>query len=182
MIKHKDKFKKRINDIKRISEEVYTELGPGFDENDYQTAMQIEFSKSQEFESLREISVELFYKNHYLKFGELDFLISPKKNDDGYPLPFFLETKVVNTESVDPYDQIRRYLMSLPKNNSSLVNNIEVAALVVFIKNSELEKGEVLKKTGNKIIERKPSNLLLPEVKLYINCYYYDKNEKKQSN
>jgi len=179
MIKNFDKFKLIINEIKSISEEVFEELGPGFDENDYQVALQLEFSKSKKFESLREISVELFYKDQYLKFGELDFLISPKNNlDDIYPLPFFVETKVVNSESPDPYDQLRRYLMSLPKNNSSLVNQIEIAALLVFVKNSEIEKGEILKKDGNKIIEREPSKILQPKTKLYLNCYTYDREKK----
>ena len=70
-INHKEKFIQTINDIKSICEEVYEELGPGFDESDYQMAMSLEFSKSKEFEAIREISVELFYKDQYLKFGEL---------------------------------------------------------------------------------------------------------------
>ena len=176
--KNLDKFKKTINQIKDICDDVFEELGPGFDESDYQTAMQLEFAKSNEFEALREISVELFYKDQYLKFGELDFLIAPKKDSSGYPLPFFVETKVVNSEGADPYDQIRRYLMSLPKNSSSIVNQIEIAALIVFIKNSDLEKGEVLEKDGNKIIKRKPSVIRMPPTKLYINCYYYDVVDK----
>ena len=173
-----DKFQKTIKDIKEISEEVYKELGPGFDESDYQMAMSLEFSKSKDFEAIREISVELFYKNQYLKFGELDFLIAPKKNTQGYPLPFFIETKVIDSESVGYYDQIRRYLMSLPKNNSSLINKIEIAALIVFSRGSRIEKGEAIEKEGNKIIKRKPSKIFLPDTKVYINCYYYDKNEK----
>ena len=179
MIKKYEEFKKTINEIKKIAEDVFEELGPGFDENDYQLALQIEFSKHKDFESLREISVELFYKDQYLKFGELDFLISPKKITDGnYPLPFFVETKVVNSETPDPYDQIRRYLMSLPKNNSSLVNKIQIAALLIFIKNSEIKKGEIIEKVGNKVIKREPSEIVMPKTKLYMNCYFYDEKTK----
>ena len=141
-------------------------------------AMSLEFSKSKEFEAIREISVELFYKDQYLKFGELDFLISPKKNSKNYPLPFFIETKVVNSEFVDPYDQIRRYLMSLPKNSSSIINQIEIAALIVFGKNSKIEKGEILEKDGNEILKREPSFIKMPPTKVYVNCYYYDNKEK----
>ena len=177
-IKHKEKFIKTIKDIKNICEEVYEELGPGFDESDYQMAMSLEFAKSKDFEAIREISVELFYKDQYLKFGELDFLIAPKEGTKGYPLPFFIETKVVNSLNTDPYDQIRRYLMSLPKNSSSIINQIEIATLIVFTKTSVEEKGEPIEKDGNKVITRHPSKLLFPKLKLYINCYYYDKKEK----
>tara|TARA_Y100001970_G_C14197917_1_gene839273 strand:- start:161 stop:727 length:567 start_codon:yes stop_codon:yes gene_type:complete len=178
MIKNIAEFKQIINEINKIANDVFEELGPGFDENDYQVALQLEFSKSNNFESLREISVELFYKDQYLKFGELDFLISPKKKNGNYPLPFFVETKVVNSESPDPYDQIRRYLMSLPKNNSALVNQIQIAALLVFVKNSEIQKGEIIEKDGNKIIKREPSKIIIPKTRFYINCYYYDHKNK----
>ena len=177
-INHKEKFIQTINDIKSICEEVYEELGPGFDESDYQMAMSLEFAKSKDYEAIREISVELFYKDQYLKFGELDFLIAPKRGTKGYPLPFFIETKVVNSLNTDPYDQIRRYLMSLPKNSSSIINQIEIATLIVFTKASVEEKGEPIEKDGNKVITRHPSKLLFPKLKLYINCYYYDKKEK----
>ncbi len=179
MPKHINEFKKTIGKIKAICEEVFEELGPGFDESDYQMAMSLEFAKSSEFEAIREISVELFYKDQYLKFGELDFLIAPKPKKAGYPLPFFLETKVINSEDISSYDQIRRYLMSLPKNSSSIINQIEIAVLVTFQKNSELIKGEVLEKEGNKIISRGPSSIDKPTSKVLINCFYYDKKEKK---
>ena len=177
-IKHKEKFIKTIKDIKKICEEVYEELGPGFDESDYQMAMSLEFSKSKDFEAIREISVELFYKDQYLKFGELDFLIAPKKGTKGYPLPFFIETKVASSLNMDPYDQIRRYLMSLPKNSSSIINQIEIATLIVFTRASDLIKGEAIEKKGNKILSKHPDKLSFPKLKLYIKCYYYDKKEK----
>ena len=179
MIKHLNEFKNTLIDIKMICEDVFDELGPGFDESDYQMAMSLEFSKSKEFEAIREISVELFYKDQYLKFGELDFLIAPKKDTSGYPLPFFLETKVINSEDIASYDQIRRYLMSLPKNNSSMINQIEIAVLVTFQKNSELVKGDILEKEGNKIISRGPSTIDKPTSRVLINSFYYNENEKK---
>ena len=69
MLKNLDKLKITVNKIHEICEEVYQELGPGFDESDYQMAMSLEFAKTKEFEAIREISVELFYKDQYLKFG-----------------------------------------------------------------------------------------------------------------
>ena len=177
-INHKEKFIQTINDIKSICEEVYEELGPGFDESDYQMAMSLEFAKSKDYEAIREISVELFYKDQYLKFGELDFLIAPKKGTKGYPLPFFIETKVINTPQIESYDQIRRYLMSLPKNSSSIINKIEIAALIFFTKSSEKMKGEAIEKEGNKILSKHPDKLSVPKTKLFISCYYYDKKAK----
>ena len=179
MLKNLDKLKITVNKIHEICEEVYQELGPGFDESDYQMAMSLEFAKTKEFEAIREISVELFYKDQYLKFGELDFLISPKKNSSGYPRPFFLETKVIDSEKIDSFDQIRRYLMSLPKNSSSIINQIEIAVLITFPKSSVLIKGEPIEKEGKTIITRKPSNIGKPKSPIYINCYFYNKEEKK---
>ena len=179
MLKNLKKFKEIINEIKKVSEDVYLELGPGFEETDYQTAMHIEFSKSKKFEALREVSIELFYKDQYLKFGELDFLIAPKKGSKGYPLPFLIETKVTNSEPPDSYDQIRRYLMSCPKNSSSLVNQIEIGALIVFTKSSKLKKGDVIEKDSEgSTLTREPTSPLMPNLNLYISCYFYDKKTK----
>jgi len=179
MLKNINKFKKIINEIKNIAEDVYLELGPGFEENDYQTAMHIEFSQSKKYEALREVSIELFYKDQYLKFGELDFLITPKKGSNLYPLPFLIETKVANLEPADSYDQIRRYLMSCPKNSSSMVNQVEIAVLIVFTKNSKLKKGEISERYSNQtVLTKEPSIPYMPDLNLYINSYYYDKELK----
>ena len=179
MLKDIKKFKEIINDIKKVAEDVYLELGPGFEETDYQAAMHIEFSRMKKFEALREVSIELFYKDQYLKFGELDFLITPKKGSKGYPLPFLIETKVTNSEPADTYDQVRRYLMSCPKNSSSMINQIEIAALVVFTKSSKIEKGEVIEEDSDgSTITREPSSPLMPKLNLYVSCYFYDKKTR----
>ena len=68
--------------------------------------------------------------------------------------------------------------MSLPKNSSSIINQIEIAALIVFGKNSKIEKGEILEKDGNEILKREPSFIKMPPTKVYVNCYYYDSKEK----
>ena len=68
--------------------------------------------------------------------------------------------------------------MSLPKNNSSLVNKIEVAALLVFIKDSKIIGGEPIEKDGNKILKREPTYPGMPETKVYIKSYYYDSSDK----
>ena len=86
--------KKAINEVKGICQDVFDELGPGFDEDDYQMAMSLEFAKSKKFEAMREISVELFYKDQYLKFGELDFLIAPNDKSD-YPYLSLLKPKLL---------------------------------------------------------------------------------------
>ena len=69
--------------------------------------------------------------------------------------------------------------MSLPKNNSSMINQIEIAVLVTFQKNSELVKGDILEKEGNKIISRGPSTIDKPTSRVLINSFYYNENEKK---
>ena len=68
--------------------------------------------------------------------------------------------------------------MSLPKNNSSIINQIEIAALVDFRRNSVLEKGEAIEKKGNRIISKYPSKVGKPINSLYINCFFYDKKKK----
>ena len=68
-----DKFQKTIKDIKEISEEVYKELGPGFDESDYQMAMSLEFSKSKDFEAIRENDYQINPKSMPLLKTPLSF-------------------------------------------------------------------------------------------------------------
>ena len=65
--------KKFIDVLADIAEEVYLHLGGGnFDEKDFQKALGIEF-RDRKIDYLRELHVELFYKNVPLKLGAPDF-------------------------------------------------------------------------------------------------------------
>ena len=64
--------KKFIDVLADIAEEVYLHLGGGnFDEKDFQKALGIEF-RDRKIDYLRELHVELFYKNVPLKLGAPD--------------------------------------------------------------------------------------------------------------
>ena len=64
-----------LNTFIKISKKVYKELG-GYEERFIQMALDVELRENK-IDFLRETNIDLFYKNHALGLGELDFLIYP---------------------------------------------------------------------------------------------------------
>ena len=64
-----------LGKIESISEKVFKQLS-GLKEEDFQTALGIEFRKNK-IDFMREAGLEVFYDNHPISLHELDFLIPP---------------------------------------------------------------------------------------------------------
>ena len=69
MEKNHTKF---LETIKKLSLEVYSNLGDGFSEDIYQKALAIEL-RTNKIDYLRETVIELFYKDQMVGLGEIDF-------------------------------------------------------------------------------------------------------------
>ena len=140
-------MKNFINKLKSISNKVYDELGAGFDERYVQTALGIEFTNNN-IKFLREVSIEVFYKNHPLGLFELDFLIYPTIDLNE---PVIVETKVTSKLTDDSKQQLKNYLRSAPLNNNEDLQKVKKGILINF------KKSEIFKEGINTIPEDKTS-------------------------
>jgi len=130
-------LKKFISKIKSISNAVYDELGAGFEERTIQTAIGIEF-KNNNIEFLREVSIEVFYKNHPLGIFELDFLIYPCMD---LKKPIIIEIKVSQKIGNENRGQLKNYLRSSPLNNHKILKQVDKGILINFKKIEAYEDG-----------------------------------------
>ena len=128
------KMKKIFIDILAdIAEEVYFHLGGGnYDEKDFQKALGIEF-RDRQIDYLRELHVELFYKNIPLKLGAPDFFFNK------FRFPAILEVKLSNiadgTRSLlASRQQLRMYLSSIKKSKNPLLSKVREGYLLNFLK------------------------------------------------
>ena len=110
------KLKKVINQIKKIANEVYRELGSGFDERVYQKAMEVGLRLAKiRYENQK--VVELKFKNHYVGEGYPDLVL----NINGVKL--VLELKAVASEIGGKEEaQIRSYMKILKIPYGLLIN------------------------------------------------------------
>ena len=86
------KEKKLFEKILSIGEEVFSELGGGFNENVHQVGLAIEFREAQ-IKYLRETNIEIFYKNHPVGLDTPDFILFPDEKTYSISEPIILECK-----------------------------------------------------------------------------------------
>ncbi|SVC86580.1 uncharacterized protein METZ01_LOCUS339434 [marine metagenome] len=121
----KQKF---INELIKLSSEVYKHLGGGtYDEKDYQKALGHEFSQKN-IEYLREIHIELFYKKIPLKLGAPDFYFNKIKP------PAILEVKLGSGLEEINRQQLKMYLLSISKSTNPILRNVREGYLLNFLK------------------------------------------------
>lgn len=122
-----------IDILADIAEEVYFHLGGGnYDEKDFQKALGIEF-RDRQIDYLRELHVELFYKNIPLKLGAPDFFFNKFRS------PAILEVKLGNiadgTRSLlASRQQLRMYLDSIKKSTNPALSKVREGYLLNFLK------------------------------------------------
>ena len=128
-----------LKKIIQISKEVYLHMGGlNFDEKDFQLAFGYELDKSK-IDYMREISLEVFYKDIPVKLGSPDFFLNKSKP------PLILELKLSSAIQNSHRQQLKMYLVSVKRKPKSVVAKIKIACFGgssrVFKKalNAELE-------------------------------------------
>ena len=111
----KQNLKKVINQIKKLAEEVYGELGSGFDERVYQKAMEVGLRLAKiRYENQK--VVELKFKDHYVGEGYPDLIV----NLNGVKL--VVELKAVNKVGGKEENQTKSYMRILKIPYGLLIN------------------------------------------------------------
>ena len=111
----KQNLKKVINQIKKLAEEVYGELGSGFDERVYQKAMEVGLRLAKiRYENQK--VVELKFRDHYVGEGYPDLIV----NLNGVKL--VVELKAVNKVGGKEENQTKSYMRILNIPYGLLIN------------------------------------------------------------
>ena len=153
---------KLFKEIIKISNSVFKELGGGFNENVHQVGLSIEFREAK-IKYLREVNIEIFYKNHPVGLDTPDFIIYPDKKKYGSDEPIILECKFSDKISDDNRQQLKSYLKSVPLNSNPSLNNIKQGMIINFKKKESYKNGE-----GE-----------LSEDPVTLECWEYDKKNNK---
>tara|TARA_B100000287_G_scaffold18927_1_gene18963 strand:+ start:953 stop:1444 length:492 start_codon:yes stop_codon:yes gene_type:complete len=127
MEKNHTKF---LETIKKLSLEVYSNLGDGFSEDIYQKALAIEL-RTNKIDYLRETVIELFYKDQMVGLGEIDFFFPPQKNKFfTLEVPIIIETKYSTKLEDNHRAQLRQYLHSAKLNKTAVFKDLQYGALL----------------------------------------------------
>ncbi len=114
--------------IKDLGEEARAHLGCGFNEVIYQSALAIEFRKHH-IDYLREVNIEIFYKNESLGADRPDFVIT---KIGSYAKPIIVELKAADKISDGNRIQLKSYCKSLPKNGNPALKKFSGGILLAF--------------------------------------------------
>ena len=127
MEKNHTKF---LETIKKLSLEVYSNLGDGFSEDIYHKALAIEL-RTNKIDYLRETVIELFYKDQMVGLGEIDFFFPPQKNKFfTLEVPIIIETKYSTKLEDNHRAQLRQYLHSAKLNKTAVFKDLQYGALL----------------------------------------------------
>ena len=117
-----------LKKIIQISKEVYFHMGGlNFDEKDFQLAFGYELDKSK-IDYMREISLEVFYKDIPVKLGSPDFFLNKSKP------PLILELKLSSSIQNSHRQQIKMYLVSVKRKPKSVVAKIKHGVIINLLK------------------------------------------------
>ena len=128
-------IKEICNDLYTVAGAIYKELGSGFPESVIQNALAIEF-RENEISYLKEVNIEIFYKDQSIGTDRPDFILLPNKKR-GWQLnkPIALEIKVASKIKDDHRQQLISYFKSFPHNKNSELRKINKGILLKFLKN-----------------------------------------------
>ena len=117
-----------LKKIIQISKEVYLHMGGlNFDEKDFQLALGYELDKSK-IDYMREISLEIYYKDIPVKLGSPDFFLNKSKP------PLILELKLSSSIQNSHRQQLKMYLVSVKRKPKSVVAKIKHGMIINFLK------------------------------------------------
>ncbi len=153
----KDKTLKILGDL---CLEVYEHLGGlNFDEKDFQIALGHELT-AKGIEYLREIHIELYYKDIPIKLGAPDFFLNKSKP------PSIIELKLGSSLQNTNRQQLKMYLVSIQRDPKSVLSRVKNGILINFLKDDPtviVDKNQVSRKKETYKVE--------------IESYTMDKNE-----
>ena len=140
MEKNHTKF---LETIRKLSLEVYSNLGDGFSEDIYQKALAIEL-RTNKIDYLRETVIELFYKDQMVGLGEIDFFFPPQKNKFfTLEVPIIIETKYSTKLEDNHRAQLRQYLHSAKLNKTAVFKDLQYGALLNWQKKVSYEQKRI---------------------------------------
>ncbi len=126
----KEDLIKCTQQILKLAENVYSELGSGYKEDTYQKALAIHFRK-QKIKYYKESNIEIFFQGESLALFRLDFIIPAQKNRRWQlKNPIIIETKAVPSLNDNHRLQIKNYLLSCPKNSSESFKKVKQGFLL----------------------------------------------------
>ena len=133
--------------IDDIASEAFDELGSGFKEDTYQKALAISLRKNK-VKYLKELNLEIFFKNESLGIFRIDFLI-PKQKNKSFNLkePLIIECKYDTKLSDRHRSQLRQYLKSIPLNSTKELKSIKQGILLNWQKTNVYDETRVAAKT-----------------------------------
>ena len=102
-------------------------LGLNFDEKDFQIALGYELT-AKGIEYLREVHIELFYKDIPIKLGAPDFYLNREKP------PAIIEIKLGSSLLNTNRQQLKMYLLSIKRNPKSVLKSVKNGILINFLK------------------------------------------------
>ena len=114
--------------------------GLNFDEKDFQLAFGYELDKSK-IDYMREISLEVFYKDIPVKLGTPDFFLNKSKP------PLILELKLSSSIHNGHRQQLKMYLVSVKRKPKSVIAKATHGMIINFLK----EDPQVVKQLEKKI-------------------------------
>ena len=121
-----------FRELRRLAEEVYSNLGAGFPEEIYQKALQIEM-RNAGIRFQREVHIEIFYKGVPLGFDRPDFIIRPFSNPKlNLSVPVIVELKTVKSLNDKHRTQVKTYLRSIPHASDEELRDCKHAILINF--------------------------------------------------
>ncbi len=136
-----------LKKIIQISKEVYLHMGGlNFDEKDFQLAFGYELDKSK-IDYMREISLEVFYKDIPVKLGSPDFFLNKSKP------PLILELKLSSSIQNSHRQQLKMYLVSVKRKPKSVVAKIKHGMIINFLKEDSAVANHLKSKNKKNHIE-----------------------------
>ena len=142
-------MKKLADKIAYLANQVYQELGGGFNETAHQVGFSIELQKAK-IQYLRETNIEIFYKNHPIALDKPDFILYPDNKQFGVSGPLILECKFKEKIDDDARQQLKTYLKSAPLNSNLNLKNIKLGIIINFKKKEGFKEG-ISKKDNDSI-------------------------------
>ena len=138
-----EEFKKIAYEIKKLGEEVFKNLGSGFNETIFHNALGIELRRNK-IEYLSEVNIEIFYKGESVGADRPDFIVTKIK---GFSKPIILELKVADNISNDNRIQLKSYCTSVPFNHNPVLNEFAGGIILTWPKNDIEDPVKVITKT-----------------------------------